>query len=449
MYFVTPRLAPGIGVAMARVATRFYFFSMLLVVATVYLPHKASPNAYGLTVLGLLAAGMIVFLSLFPWDRYEPRVFSLTHLLASSIMMALLVFFTGGSQSGYNLLFFLIILFSYFYNLSEMFSITTVVSFFFLLPFLYERPEPYQLAASAVTVLFFYLGTYLLHGVTRFMLKKNKTLEELNNDILGLSSLATDLLAALEAESLPESFAESLKDHIPSTYCILMLLDDKMNLVTRLACPVRSLTWEPAIGSTYQSDRLRIVRSVFETRQPALYRLEFEDIDDDLKLMISKATCSVLVVPIRIGAENGGVMIFGEERHWNRAPITHEKIQLAVAISKQVATGVQLWRCRDKLADAGRSLEISRDSLIKAERLATLGEVTRAVEHEINNPLSVIVNWSEIYREDPSVDAELRKKFQIIYDMSIRIMEVIRRLSEVKDSKSIEFIKGQRMTDIK
>jgi hypothetical protein len=33
--------------------------------------------------------------------------------------------------------------------------------------------------------------------------------------------------------------------------------------------------------------------------------------------------------------------------------------------------------------------------------------------------------------------------------MSIRIMEVIRRLSEVKDSKSIEFIKGQRMTDIK
>jgi hypothetical protein len=449
MSLIAPRLAPGIGVAMARVATRFYFFSILLVAATVYLPQRTSPNAYGLLVLGLFAAGMIVFLSLFPWDRYEPRVFSLTHLLASSVMLALLVYFTGGSKSGYSVLFFLIILFSYFYNLTEMISITTVVSFFFLLPFLYEKPEPYQFAASAVTVLFFYLGTYILHGVTRFMLKKNKTLEELNNDILDLSSLSTGLLADLEADSLPESFAENLKDHIPTTYCILLLLDDQENLVTRLACPVRSLAWEPAIGSAYRSDRLPLVRSVFETRQPALYRLEFDAIDEDLKLMISKATCSVLVVPVRTGAENGGVMIFGEERHWNRSPITHEKIQLAVAISKQVSTAVQLWRCHDKLAEARRSLEVSRDSLIKAERLATLGEVTRAVEHEINNPLSVIVNWSEIYRDDPSVDAVLRNKFQIIYDMAIRIMGVVRRLSEIKDAKSIEFIKGQRMTDIK
>jgi signal transduction histidine kinase len=74
--------------------------------------------------------------------------------------------------------------------------------------------------------------------------------------------------------------------------------------------------------------------------------------------------------------------------------------------------------------------------------------VTRTVEHEINNPLSVIVNWAEIYREDSAIDPELRRKFQIIYDMAMRITEVIKKLAEIKDAKSIEFIKGQKMTDI-
>jgi two-component system sporulation sensor kinase B len=97
---------------------------------------------------------------------------------------------------------------------------------------------------------------------------------------------------------------------------------------------------------------------------------------------------------------------------------------------------------------ARREIQSSHDKIIKAERLAALGEVTRAVEHEINNPLSVIVNWSEIYRKDESIDPRLRGKFQTIYDMSERIMVVIKKLSEMKETRSVEFIKGQKMTRI-
>src|SRR4030066_374952 len=102
MSFLAPRIAPGIGVAMARVAVRFYFF--------------------------------------------------------------------GGLQSSYGLLFFLIILFSYFYNLAEMFSITTVVTLFYLLPYIYDGPHSRHIAISAVQVLFFYLGRYSLYSVARFPL---------------------------------------------------------------------------------------------------------------------------------------------------------------------------------------------------------------------------------------------------------------------------------------
>lgn len=448
MSFLAPRIAPGIGTAMARVAERFYFFGIILVASTIYLPHQITSQPLWLFALASLAVGMIFFLHLFSWDAYEPRVFTLAHLLSSSTLMALLVLFTGGIKSSYGLLYFLIILFSYFYNLTEMLSLTTVVSLFYLLPYLYGKPQPRDFAVSAVTVLFFYLGTYVLYGVTRFVLKKNTVLEDLNAELTDLYAITSGLLHDLERDALLDALSERLKDHIPATYCIVLLFDDKTNLTMRIACPVRTLTWEPAIGTVFSEGRLASLRTVLEARQPRLYRLEVERIDDDLRKIITKDTQSLLVVPIRISAENVGVMIFGEERSWERSPFDNEKIQLAVAISKQVAVGINMWWCYERLMNARHDLQVSHDKVVKAERLSALGEVTRAVEHEINNPLNVIVNWSEIYREDEVIDPELRKKFQVIYDMSIRIRDVVRKLAEAKEAKSIEFIKGQKMTDI-
>ena len=448
MSFLSPRIAPGIGTAMARVASRFFFFSILLVGSTIYLPHEVEPGRFGLVLLAVFAVSMIVFLRLFPWDQYEPRVFTLTHLLTSGIMLTLLVYFTGGLRSSYDLLFFLIILYSYFYNLTEMLLIATVVIGFYLVPYIYDRPEPRHFAVSAVTILFFYLGTYLLYGVTRFVLKKNRVLEELNARLTDLYGMTSDLLKNMENEALLDALSESLKDHIPSTYCVVMLYDDKANLITRIAAPIRTLTWEPEIGTVFAPDQLIQVREILETRQPKVFRLDTDEIDKDLRKIITRHTRALLIVPIRIAAENIGAIIFGEERHWERAPFENEKIQLAVAIGRQVAIGVNMWWCYERLVDAQHNVKISHDKVIKAERLATLGEVTRAVEHEINNPLNVIVNWAELYREDESIDPELRKKFIVIYDMALRIRNVIVKLAEVKDIRSIEYLKGQRMTDI-
>jgi hypothetical protein len=448
MDFLTPRIAPGIGAAMARVATRFYFFAFLLVASTIYLPHKGTSGLVGLLVLAVLTIGVMAFLSLFPWDNYEPRAFTLTYIATSTALVTLLVYFTGGAQSAYGLLFFLIIFFSYFYNQAEMFIITTIVSLFYLTPYLYDAPDSFHVSTAAITVLFFYFGTYLLHGVTQIVVRKNQKLEELNHDLMELDALTSKLVNDLETGSLPDTLTESLKAHLPSTYCMMMLLDENKNLISRLACPIRELAWKPLVGSVYAPDRLASVRTVLKTRQPCVCQLENDPVDDDLKAIIPANTRSVLIVPIRVGADDIGVLLFGEERNLTRSAFTNEKIQLAVAISKQVATGLNIWWCYERLSEARRDLEISHDKIIKAERLAALGEVTRAVEHEINNPLSVIVNWSEIFRHDESIDPSLRNKFQVIYDMSIRIMSVIRKLSEVKEVRSVEFIKGQKMTHV-
>lgn len=448
MALVAPRVAPGVSAAMARVASRFYLAGILLVAATILLPHKTEQGTRWLILIAFLAAGMIAFLVLFSWDKYLPRVFTITNLLSSCFLTAALVYFTGGIQSSYQMLFFLIILFSYFSSRAEMFVAAFVVTLFYLFPYVYERPDSYQFATSAVMVVLFFLGVYILSGLTKIVLSKNEILEELNARCLSLSSLTAELLHDVGAGSVLDSFAESLEKHLPSTYCLVMLLDGNRNLITRIACPQRGLAWKPLIGAVYSLEQLALTRTVLESRQPLFFRLEIDRIDEALRTLLPNQTCSVLVVPIVIGDETGGIIIFGEERAWARAPFTNDKIRLAEAVSKQLAAAIGMRRCHESLTEAKRLLQISYDKSIKAERLAALGEVTHALEHEINNPLSVIVNWSEVYRGDESIDQEIRKKFQIMYDMAIRIMDVIRKLSSIRDTKSVEFMKGQRMTDL-
>ena len=72
---------------MARVVTRFYVFGILLVASTIYLPHPGPASATGLAALAIVAAGIVFFILKFPWDSFEPRIFTLTHLLSSSIAL--------------------------------------------------------------------------------------------------------------------------------------------------------------------------------------------------------------------------------------------------------------------------------------------------------------------------------------------------------------------------
>jgi hypothetical protein len=262
----------------------------------------------------------------------------------------------------------------------------------------------------------------------------------LNADLIRLSALVSGLMNDLKERSLPEGLAAALKDHLPSTYCVLMLLDVTRNLTTWMACPQNALPAGLHIGAVFAADRMTTIRAVLDAGEPVSYQLESDTKDNDLRTMLAPDTSSVLIVPLRIHASNSGVMIFGYKRQGNNRTVTHEQIESAFAITGQIALILTLCSCFERSDERNPRFQPSLDKITGTTSHASLREVTQSVEHEINNPLSVIVNWSEVYREDASIDPELRKTFQIIYDMSMRIMEVVRKLSEMQDHKSTGFV---------
>src|SRR6185437_12079347 len=78
---------------------------------------------------------------------------------------------------------------------------------------------------------------------------------------------------------------------------------------------------------------------------------------------------------------------------------------------------------RKRLEEAGQRLN-------HAARLATLGELTAVVSHEINQPLFAILSNTEaadilMQQEDPPID-EVRRILADIYQDDLRASEVIR-----------------------
>jgi DNA-binding response OmpR family regulator len=81
------------------------------------------------------------------------------------------------------------------------------------------------------------------------------------------------------------------------------------------------------------------------------------------------------------------------------------------------------------------------------ERLEAIGQISLTVRHEINNPLAVICGQAQLLLQKNDLPEEIRNKTKIIYDMGIRISEIIKQLDQVQD-KTREYVRGEKMIDI-
>ena len=91
-----------------------------------------------------------------------------------------------------------------------------------------------------------------------------------------------------------------------------------------------------------------------------------------------------------------------------------------------------------------------RELLVKAERLGAIGQVGVAVRHEINNPLTTVIGNIELLIERyEDKDKELTARLETILNNALRISEIVKRLQGIKQEKSVDYLKGVKMTDLK
>jgi signal transduction histidine kinase len=208
------------------------------------------------------------------------------------------------------------------------------------------------------------------------------------------------------------------------------------------ACALTQVSWAAWVsraGSQWQSgESVQLTKA----RQAELLKMLAEKLSDSLlsgalaagrvrsrtldqerlackKLFAFPASGSSLVL---VGVEKD--LTAHEQRIWKLAacyeePAASEHSQSAVLELQQTQQELQARISAQMEAEA---------RLIQAAKLAAVGEMAAGVAHELNNPLTTVVGFTELALDDLPLDSPIRKDLDLVLQEARRARSVVRRL---------------------
>lgn len=127
------------------------------------------------------------------------------------------------------------------------------------------------------------------------------------------------------------------------------------------------------------------------------------------------------------GAENE--ISARDQRLWKLVAVTgplQEPSPGAVGLLQQTVTELQLTQ--QELQARISAQREAEARLIQAAKLAAVGEMAAGVAHELNNPLTTVVGFTELTLEELPVDSPLRADLDLVLKEARRARSVVRRL---------------------
>ncbi len=96
-----------------------------------------------------------------------------------------------------------------------------------------------------------------------------------------------------------------------------------------------------------------------------------------------------------------------------------------------------------------KALVAAERDLVRAERLAAIGEMTVTLHHEINNPLMAAFTNVELLLADPAMGAEARQETLAgVREALRRIHDIMRRIGDLREIRTKSYATGVQMVDL-
>ena len=154
-----------------------------------------------------------------------------------------------------------------------------------------------------------------------------------------------------------------------------------------------------------------------------------DDISDDTRIsreaVWEEGFRSFASIPLKIKEETIGAMnITSRSIH----PFTSDEIELFYSIGNEIGTAVENSMLYEKVKRQLEEIERGQEKLIRTARLASLGELAANVAHEVNNPLTGILGYTSLMRDDMPDTNPDKEKLNVIYNETIRIKHIVRNL---------------------
>jgi signal transduction histidine kinase len=172
---------------------------------------------------------------------------------------------------------------------------------------------------------------------------------------------------------------------------------------------------------------------VIEDKSPIL----IEDIDEDpYKKNLNSPDIGLprlLYLSIVAKGTSIGVLALGRDKE--QSPFEEEYVQFLQVLLQQIAYSVEnamlyenLRRSNRKIEAAMESQQKAQDQMLASARMAVFGELSLNIAHELNNPLTGILGYTDIILGSPVDNNQTEEMLQKIRTQAIRASNITRNL---------------------
>lgn len=247
--------------------------------------------------------------------------------------------------------------------------------------------------------------------------KTDRYIEQLS----GLYNITLSFYKIAEMEDAYKEICRHIADLVKVRECILVLYDDAKDMfVARTS----------AFGLSDEDVRLL-----------SLSRRKMEEMfafSSGLPIICDASADHGRFEPLTSGVLNGKAVlvawlhskgnVLGALRVANKeGDFTDEDAKLLTILANHMAVAMENAKLYKSLQDQMAELRETQGQLIQSAKLAAIGELASNVAHEINNPLTSIVGFTELIKDESNISV-IKSHLDIIGNESRRARDIVREL---------------------
>jgi signal transduction histidine kinase/HAMP domain-containing protein len=116
---------------------------------------------------------------------------------------------------------------------------------------------------------------------------------------------------------------------------------------------------------------------------------------------------------------------------------TEEDVNPLAILANNLSVALENSKLYEDLKKQMQELQNAQEQLIQAAKLVAIGELASNVAHEINNPLTSILGYAELIKEETDLNS-IMKDVDVIESESLRARDIVHQLLEFSRKRPVE-----------